>query len=232
MSSKIESERVFMNPFSDAREAKEFLVSSIVGEAQRENVPLSEVERKMLYFSETGWTLPNIMEVNDEFERDYDTPTYEKKIARLITAATKRARKENPEEFTKWTDAIRKLNEEDHYITVMFDMAGVSTGRTSTKWKIAVLALAAGCLVVAIGPILRYLGLGSPRATGEFGSLTVNERLGNFVGYAWACLAVLCLGGLVYSHFDRERRLYKLFNRALGGVFRLFGSRKRAPLRR
>jgi hypothetical protein len=70
-----------MNHFSNAREAKEFLVSNIVAEAQRENVPLSDVEQKMLYFSETGWTLPNIMEVNDEFERDYDTPTYEKKLA-------------------------------------------------------------------------------------------------------------------------------------------------------
>jgi hypothetical protein len=41
-------------PFLECAEAKEFLISRIVTEAQRENVPLSEIERKMLYFSETA----------------------------------------------------------------------------------------------------------------------------------------------------------------------------------
>jgi len=49
-----------MTRFTSAREAKEFLVAKIAEEAQREGVPLSEVERKMLCFSETGWTLPDI----------------------------------------------------------------------------------------------------------------------------------------------------------------------------
>ena len=61
-----------MQTFSTPREAKEFLVSRIVAEAQREGVPLSEIERKMLYFSETGWTLPDMMEVDEAFDRDYD----------------------------------------------------------------------------------------------------------------------------------------------------------------
>ena len=47
-----------------AQRAKEFLISQIVEEAQRENVPLSEVERKMLYFTETEETLPDIYEVS------------------------------------------------------------------------------------------------------------------------------------------------------------------------
>lgn len=61
------------NHFPSAREAKEFLVSRIVEQARRENTPLSEIERKMLYFSETGWTLPDIMEGNEEFDREYET---------------------------------------------------------------------------------------------------------------------------------------------------------------
>jgi len=47
-----------MKAFHSGREAKEFLIGELVGEAQRENMPLSEVERKMLYFTESGWTLP------------------------------------------------------------------------------------------------------------------------------------------------------------------------------
>lgn len=42
-----------MKAFHSGREAKEFLISELVAEAQRENVPLSEVERKMQYY--TKW---------------------------------------------------------------------------------------------------------------------------------------------------------------------------------
>jgi len=69
-----------MDHFSNAREAKEFLVSRIVQEAQQEGVSLSEVERKMLYFTETAWTLPDIMEVSDEFDRTYDQGEYEQRL--------------------------------------------------------------------------------------------------------------------------------------------------------
>ena len=72
-----------MKAFHTGREAKEFLISKIVEEGQRENVPLSEVERKMLYFTESGWTLPDIMPVNEDFDREYDQDEYEHKIAKL-----------------------------------------------------------------------------------------------------------------------------------------------------
>src|SRR5947209_6259308 len=61
-----------MKAFHSGREAKEFLISRIVAEAEHEKVPLSEVERKMLYFTETGWTLPDMAAVSDEFDKDYD----------------------------------------------------------------------------------------------------------------------------------------------------------------
>ena len=60
-----------MQTFATARDAKEFLIGKILTEAQRESVSVSEVERKMFYFSET-WTLLDIADVNDIFDRDYD----------------------------------------------------------------------------------------------------------------------------------------------------------------
>ena len=217
-----------MHRFSNAREAKEFLISRIVAEAQRENVNLSEIERKMLYFSETAWTLPDIMEVSDEFDREYDQTKYENKIARLIRNETKRLRKENPEHFASWTSAARKLKKEDHYISVMIDDAGVSTGSVSDNWKGTVLVVIAVCLFMAIGPILRQIGLGVPRtAATQFGSYTINETLSNAVGYLWLSFLVLCLSGLAYSHFDRKRRMYKILDRILdfflAGVLKVFG---------
>ena len=78
-----------MNAFHSGRQAKEFLISEIIAEAQRENVALSDVERKMLYFTETGWTLPDIMNVNEDFDREYNQDEYERKIANLLASITK-----------------------------------------------------------------------------------------------------------------------------------------------
>jgi hypothetical protein len=85
--------------FATARDAKEFLVSRIIAESRREGVPLSEVETKMLYFSETAWTLPDIVEVNDAFDREYNQAEYEQKIRRLIRNLCTNARANNPEEL-------------------------------------------------------------------------------------------------------------------------------------
>ena len=114
-----------MKALHSGREAKEFLILQIVEEAQRESIPLSEVERKMLYFTETGWTLPDIMKVNEDFDREYDQDEYEHKIAKLVTKADKRIRKGVRDDYDKWWAAIRFLKREDHYILVMIRLAGL-----------------------------------------------------------------------------------------------------------
>ena len=53
----------------DSAAAKQFLISKVVEEAEFEQVPLSEVEKKMLYFTEVHPSLPDIYDVNAEFER-------------------------------------------------------------------------------------------------------------------------------------------------------------------
>jgi hypothetical protein len=88
-----------MNQFHSAREAKEFLVAQIVDEAQRENIVLSEPERKMLYFSESGCTLPDISTAADEFDGAYDYRDYERKIAALFRRAAKHSRKKSAQDY-------------------------------------------------------------------------------------------------------------------------------------
>jgi len=71
-----------MQRFATSREAKEFLISKIIDQAQRDGIALSDIEQKILYWSETDWTLPEIDEVNTAFERDYDQKRYERKSFR------------------------------------------------------------------------------------------------------------------------------------------------------
>jgi len=132
-----------MDGARDAGEAKEFLISKIVAEAQREHVPLSETERKMLYFTESGWTLNGQAQVSEQFDREYDQADYEKKIARIIAKAYKHILKDSHAEYDRWWHAVRLLRREDHYISVLIDLARLRP--RGDQWKL----LAAGLAIVA-----------------------------------------------------------------------------------
>ncbi|HEX5315368.1 MAG TPA: hypothetical protein VFX22_01860 [Candidatus Kapabacteria bacterium] len=103
--------------------AKQFLISRVIEEADLETVPLSEVERKMLQFTEVHPTIPDIYDVNDEFERNYDRDEYEKKVALLLKNARARDEHDNPNRKQEWKDALAALQKEDHYILVMVNQA-------------------------------------------------------------------------------------------------------------
>ena len=107
----------------DSAAAKQFFISKVIEEAGLERVPLSEVEKKMLYFTEQHPTLPNILEIAAEFERDYDGDEYEQKISALLKNARDRDKNGSPGQDQQWKDALDALKNEDHYILVMVYMA-------------------------------------------------------------------------------------------------------------
>jgi hypothetical protein len=126
--------------FSTVKDAKDFLANRIVAQARSENVPLSDVERKMLYWSETDWTLPDMKTVGAEFDRDYDQNEYEQKIARLIANITADRHHHNEDEEEKWNAAVHKLSDGDHYLSVLIENA---------------LAPGSGCLPTLAKPTVR-----------------------------------------------------------------------------
>ena len=109
--------------FRTIKEAKDFLASGIAAEAKSEGVPFSEVERKMLYFSETDWTLPDMAAVSAEFDRDYEENEYEQKIAGLVQQIEERNHGENSAEEEAWDEASLMLSEGDHNLSVLIAMA-------------------------------------------------------------------------------------------------------------
>jgi hypothetical protein len=109
--------------FVTEREALDFLAGRIATEAQREYIPLSEVERKMLYFSETDWTLPDMAKVSANFDQDYDQDEYERKIGRLIANITANHHGHNEEKEEKWDAAVDKLSGGDRYLQVLLSLA-------------------------------------------------------------------------------------------------------------
>jgi hypothetical protein len=156
--------------YANARDAKEFLVSRIVDESEREGVPLSEIERKMLYFSETGWSLPDMLEVNAEFDRDYDSGEYEQKIAGLIRNLRAGMRERNTRESEDWEVAVRVLSQEDHYLLVLIGVADGSlksvysvrqepSSKETAKRILILLGVGAGIFLVGAAAVMAYVVL-------------------------------------------------------------------------
>ena len=122
---------------------QEFLAGKIAAEARRTGVALSDVERKMLYFSETGWTLPDIADVCAAFDRDYDQAGYEKKIAGIVRQL-RETRAGHPD---LWMEAVGMLREGDHYLLVMIEQAD-AVGRP--RGDVLKLAIAAAMICIVL----------------------------------------------------------------------------------
>jgi hypothetical protein len=126
--------------FKTVRDAKDFLAGKIVEEAQREGAPLTDVERKMLYFTETGWTLPDMKEVSEEFDRGYDQGDYEQKIGGLAARLQSRLEVQGEQGRETWDRAIEKLSQGDHYMLVLVD--ALSTTQKGAKHNLKMVAIA------------------------------------------------------------------------------------------
>jgi hypothetical protein len=139
----------------DSAAAKQFLISKVIEGAEFEHVTLSEVEKKMLYFTEVHPSLPDIYEVNAEFERSYDTDEYEGKVAGLLRNARDRDAKESPSREQQWKDALDALKKEDHYILVMvaqaFGQASASDEGHHVRDFLIYIAVGIGVVIVALG---------------------------------------------------------------------------------
>jgi hypothetical protein len=140
-----------MDQFATAREAKEYLIDRILRQAGQDGVSLTDVERKMLYFSESGWTLPDMMAINTQFDQRYTQDEYEDKIAAIV-----RHLQEGDGDQRRWNDAVGQLRTEDHYLLVLID--GASRPPTSARPPGDILRLIlTGCVVAVLSIALMFV---------------------------------------------------------------------------
>lgn len=102
----------------NVREAKDLLVQK-TEQAALENVPFSDLERRMMYFTETGECPEDPIALNDAFEAKYDSEDYESKMSTLMRKARHRLEKEDPQSARIWDECIRELRKGDHYILIL-----------------------------------------------------------------------------------------------------------------
>lgn len=103
-------------------EAKDFLIQQTAEQAALENVSLSDLERRMMYFTETDECPEDPIALNEAFEAKYNMEEYEAKVSSLLHHAYRRLRKQSDQKLRMWDSAIKRLKQGDHYLLVMWDM--------------------------------------------------------------------------------------------------------------
>jgi hypothetical protein len=105
----------------NTKEAKDFLADQAAQQAALDHTPLSDLERRMMYFTESDpASCADPITLNAEFEEKYDTAEYEAKMSQLLSHAYKRLKAENPAGKLQWDEAISTLEEGDHYLLVLW----------------------------------------------------------------------------------------------------------------
>lgn len=104
-----------------AQEAKDFLVGQAAQQASLDGVSLSDIEKRMMYFTASAEATEDPVALNNAFEAQYDTAEYETKVSRLLSHAFLRVKKENSATARHWSAAVNVLRKGDHYILVLLN---------------------------------------------------------------------------------------------------------------
>jgi hypothetical protein len=179
------------------REAKDFLVQETVQQAALEAVPLSDLEKRMMYFTETGECPEDPIALNDAFEAEHDTPTYEKKISLLMARAHRRIKRESPEKLRLWNDAFRVLSKGDHYILLFWRQNPFS--RSPRMWPTYLL----GALAVASLYLLAFFLFGNKRGIRHGEQAPVDKYIPTLSPLVQHTLQLLFLLALLFAIFPQ-----------------------------
>lgn len=148
-------------------EAKDFLVQQTAEQALLEGVPLSDLERRMMYFTENGEMSEDPIALNHAFEAQCDTGEYESKIGKLMRHAFWRLKRENPQRASEWKSATKALSNEDHYLVVLWN-AGATERPPYDSLKLlgtsVLVIVVAGTVIGAGGYISNRYGIHWPGA--------------------------------------------------------------------
>jgi hypothetical protein len=104
-----------------AQEAKDFLVGQAAQQASLDGVSLSDIEKRMMYFTASAEATEDPVALNNAFEAQYNTAEYETKVSRLLSHAFLRVKKENSATARHWSAAVNVLRKGDHYILVLLN---------------------------------------------------------------------------------------------------------------
>jgi hypothetical protein len=130
----------------NTKQAKDFLSQQAADQAALDNTPFSDIERRMMYFTESDpESCHDPLALNDEFEAQCDIAEYEAKLSHLLQRAYERLKTEDPSRKETWDEAIHELRKGDHYLLVFWHAKSPPERPKGDSFKL----LGAALLIVA-----------------------------------------------------------------------------------
>jgi hypothetical protein len=100
------------------------------------SITFSDLEKRMMYFTESGEMSEDPFELNDAFETGYDPTEYEAKVPKLIAHAYARLKKEDYSLARIRNEAIQEIHKVDHSLLKLWGhQTGGSLQITKSFWK-------------------------------------------------------------------------------------------------
>ncbi|HEX3353708.1 MAG TPA: hypothetical protein VHS34_12865 [Terriglobales bacterium] len=147
------------------------------------------------------------MKVNEDFDREYNQDEYEHKIAKLVAEADKRIREGSREDYDRWWAAIRFLQREDHYISVMIRLARLRPRGDQLRLFATALGIVV-CHLVWIFFSIKY-------------NIPVPSR-GSLEIFVWAVVASLSIAYMLLRFILGRKRADDLTSTAIEKMVRIF----------
>jgi len=191
-------------------------VQQTAEQAAIESISLSDLEKRMMYFTESEDAAEDPIKLNEEFEAECATTEYEAKVSKLLHHAYNRIKKENPETAREWDAALRVLRKGDHYILVLWDLPS-SERPPYDQMKL----LGAALLVIAVGMALMF---GYYSLADRFGFYTRWNSVPNTYHSipVWIQRSVLALGTSVFVYVYVYIVLPLIIKKPVPGISKLF----------
>src|SRR5579863_5148403 len=140
--------------------AKRFLINRIIDQAKRANLPLTEVEARMLGYSSASAN-PAELEAAAVFDRDYNKETFEAKISNLFQDVYQMDRSMGRTEV--WEQSLDALVDEDMYLAVIIRKTGLR--KQPVPWYLPELRslrqFVPAIIMVAAGIVVEFTPLGA-----------------------------------------------------------------------
>jgi hypothetical protein len=103
---------------SSQSQAKKFFIDRIILQVRKEGVSLSDAEKYMLQWTETGEGFKFSQELTDKFYEQTTDAAYEKKIRNLIKHAYRSDSKNDDSLIQTYLEAYSALSRGDHYLLI------------------------------------------------------------------------------------------------------------------
>jgi hypothetical protein len=111
----------------------------------------------MMYFTESPDAVEDPVKLHEEFESQYDSDEYEKKVSLLLAHAYERIKNGNAQAVAEWDAAIDTLREGDHYLLLLWDRTATSSTPLGSILRLLVRLVVLVSVTLGLLLALKYL---------------------------------------------------------------------------